>query len=232
MIYKHTRVSHSIYCIFVTTTALFSLFLTSCASQPVYDLPDLAERIPAQTWAWECERNFAFVARREGDAMWLFLPSHAVQLPRIKDDDGASYRSANIRFHQKNGQAQLELPDGRYEHCQNNIQRAAWEHARLNGVDFRATGNAPDWVLEITLDGGIQLTMSPGDTTYSFATPEPLVIESDRKTLYSTQNKANQIIVELTGTSCRDTSTGETREVTVNISIDDNRLKGCGGALH
>lgn len=212
--------------------AFISLLLTSCARHPVHRLPAIAEHVTARTWAWECERNFAFVTRQEGDAMWLFLPSHAVQLPRIKGGDGTTYRSTDIRFQQQDNHAQLELPDSRYEHCRNNIQRAAWEHAKLNGVDFRATGDAADWVLEITLDSDMQLVMDSDDTTYSFVTPEPLIIESDRRTLYSAQNRTHQIIVELTGKPCRDTSTGEARDVTVNINIDERRLNGCGSALH
>jgi len=215
-----------------TTLALILLLLAGCTHQPVLKPLSEPEHLPAQTRAWECERNFAFVSREEGGAIWLFLPGHAVQLPRVDDSSGASYRGKDIHFRQNNGQAQLELPDQYYEHCRNNRQRAAWENAKLNGVDFRATGNAPDWTLEITLDGDMQLVTGSKDTTYHFVTPEPLVIESARKTLYSAQNKAHQIIVELSGTPCHDISTGETREVTVNISLDEHRLKGCGGALH
>ena len=212
--------------------ALILLSLAGCARQPVLEPLDEPRHATAKTYAWECERNFAFVAREEGDAMWLFLPGHAVQLPRLEDGPGTSYRGAGIYLNHQNGQARLVTPDNRYEHCQNNTQRAVREHAKLNGVDFRATGSAPDWTLEITLDGDLQLVTDPGNTTYRFTTPEPVVIESVRKTLYSAQNEAHQIVVELEGTACSDAGTGETHEVTVNISIDDRRLKGCGGALH
>lgn len=212
--------------------ALVLLILAGCARQPVLEPLGIHEPVPAQTWAWECERNFAFVAREEGNAIWLFLPGHAIQLPRVDDSSGASYRNTEVRFQHKNGQARLELPDDHYEHCQNNTRRAAREHAKLNGVDFRATGNTPDWILEITLDSDMQLVTGSNDTTHLFKTPQPLIIESERKTLYSAQNKTHQIIVELVGTPCRDARTGDTSEVTVNISIDDQQLQGCGGALH
>jgi len=211
---------------------LILLLLASCARQPVLEPLEEPGGAPAQTFAWECERNFAFVAREEGDAIWLFLPGHAVQIPRVEDGPGTSYQGSDIRLNHQNGQASLELPDGNYEHCQNNTRRAAREHAKLNGVDFLATGNAPDWTLEITLDGVMRLVTGADDTTYRFNTPEPVVIESEQKTLYSAQTPGHQIVIELVGSSCRDASTNETHEVTVNISINDRRLKGCGGALH
>ena len=212
--------------------ALAFLFLTACARHPVLEPLDTPKSESAQTYVWECERNFAFVAHQEGNAIWLFLPDHAVQLPAVKNNSGSSYRSTDISFDYRDGQATLELPEGRYEHCRNNAQRAAWEHAKLSGVDFRATGIAPDWILEITLDGNMRLINKSDGSNYRFVTPKPLVLENERKTLYSTQNKAHQIIVELVGKQCRDINTGVTREVTVNISIDDQKLQGCGGALH
>ncbi len=164
--------------------------------------------------------------------MWLFLPGHAIQLPRVDSHSGNQYRGKDIVFQQNDGQAQLDVSGSHYEHCHNNPQRAAWEDAKLNGVDFRATGSTPDWILELTLDGDMQLVTGADHKHYDFTTPEPVIIESARKTLYSAQNKSHQIIVELNGKPCRDPVTGETREVTVNISLDDRHLKGCGSALH
>jgi uncharacterized membrane protein len=216
----------------VLTLALILLWLTGCARQPVLKPLVAPEPILAQTHAWECERNFAFVSHQEGDAMWLFLPGHAVQLPRVVDGPDTNYRSTNIRFQHHDGQARLELPDNHYEHCRNNPQRAIREHAKLNGVDFLASGNAPDWTLEITLNGNMQLVTGADNTTYRFITPEPLILESERKTLYSTQNRTDQIIVELTDSPCRDSNTNEIHEITVHISLNDLRLRGCGSALH
>lgn len=65
------------------------LLLAGCARQPVLEPLYTPARAPTQTYAWECERNFAFVARREGDAMWLFLPGRAVKLPRVEASSGA-----------------------------------------------------------------------------------------------------------------------------------------------
>ncbi|TCK18859.1 putative membrane protein [Thiogranum longum] len=214
------------------THALILLLLAGCARHPVLEPLGEPKLTAARTWAWECESNFAFVAREEGNAMWLFLPDHAVQLRRVDDNSGPRYQSKEILFRHKNGQARLELAGTRYEHCRNNPLRAAREHARLNGIDFRATGNAPDWILEIKLDGDMQLVTGPDKTAYHFVTPEPLVIESEHKTLYSARNKHHQVVVELTGTPCHDATIGEMYEVSVNISLDDRKLKGCGGALH
>ncbi len=212
--------------------ALILLFFTGCARHPVLGPLNEPKLATAHTWAWECESNFAFVAREEGHAMWLFLPDHAVQLRRVDDDSGPRYQSKEVLFRHKNGRAWLELAGTPYQYCRNNPQRAAREHARLNGVDFRATGNAPDWTLEIKLGGDMKLVTGTDKTVYHFVTPEPLVIESEHKTLYSARNKHHQVVVELAGTPCHDANTGEVHEITVNISLDERRLKGCGGALH
>jgi len=235
MLFTHNHSQHNFY--FEQsrqiTTAFILLLLSACTSQPTRKDLLTKRPIPVQTRAWECERNFAFVSREEGKVIWLFLPDHAVQLPRTGEANGAtSFRGTAIVFRQHGGQAWLELPDASYEHCRNNVERAARETAKLDGVDFQASGHAPDWVLDITLDGDMRLSTGPDHTRYTFRTPDPIIIESERETLYSTQNRAHQVIVELSGVPCRDTTSGETREVTVNISLDDRRLKGCGSALH
>ncbi len=220
-------------CLGTTAGAALILLITSgCARQPVLEPLTYPDPASPQTRAWECERNFAFVSRREGDAIWLFLPGQAVQLPGTEDGPSNRYRSATIDFQYRGEHAQLKLPDVTYKHCRNNTQASAREHARLNGVDFRASGHSPDWILDITLDGDMQLVTGADHALLIFTTPEPLILEHERKTLYTTQNKRHQIIVELTGNSCRDLRTGETHEVTVKISLDDRRLQGCGGALH
>lgn len=212
-------------------SALTLLLLSGCARQPVLEPLAPPGHPVVQTRAWECGGNFSFVTREEGQVIWLFLPDRALQLLQDRNSSGKRFHSKDIDFIQQGNTASLKLPDTRYDDCRNNVQRAAREHARLNGADFRATGKAPDWALEITLDGDMQLVTGADKTIYHFVTPDPLVIESERKTLYSTRNRHHQIVVELTGTPCHD-SNGETHEVSVNISLDDRRLKGCGGALH
>lgn len=212
-------------------SALTLILLSSCARQPVLEPLEPPGHPVVQIRAWECEKNFSFVTREEGQVIWLFLPGRALQLPRDRNSSGTRFHSKEIDFIQEGDTARLRLPDTRYDYCRNNAQRAAREQARFSGADFRAAGEAPDWTLEITLGGDMQLVTGADKTTYHFVTPEPLVIESERKTLYSTQNRHHQIVVELTGTPCHD-SNGETHEVSVNISLDDRQLKGCGGALH
>jgi len=216
-----------------TGSALLILALVSgCARSPTLETLDGPGPAQAQTLALECERNFAFVARTEADAAWLFLPGRAVQLPRDKGGIGDNYSGAGIHFRYRHGRAQLELPDTRYLHCQNNPRRAAREHAKLNGIDFRATGAAPDWSFELTLDSDMELLTLPDRTRYRFTTPEPEVLEQARKTLYSAHNKSHQIVIELADTPCHNPGTKEALDVTVRIWLDDRVFRGCGGALH
>ncbi len=109
-----------------------------------------ATDIKIQTYVYECPDDFGFVARIENDKAWLFLPGNTVDLPRVASTSGTNYASGGITFWSKGDVATIETDSISRINCNNNRARAIWEHAKLNGVDFRATGNEPGWYLEIS----------------------------------------------------------------------------------
>jgi membrane-bound inhibitor of C-type lysozyme len=185
----------------------------------------------ARTFVFECEDSYNFTARFSENAVWLFLPTQAVQLPQVRSGSGAKYSGSGITFWSKGRSAILETADTSYFGCQNNPAKAIWEHARLNGVDFRATGNEPGWTLEITLDQDMVFTTHYGESSYRFLTPEPDINPSVRETSYLVENADHQMSVRLKGQSCQDSVSGETVAVTVTIELDGARYAGCGKAL-
>ena len=185
-----------------------------------------------QTFIYECEGGFTFTARTTDQAAWLFLPGEAVQLPRVPAVRGNTYRGTQITLTSDGANATLESGSSSYRHCRNNRAKAIWEHARLNGVDFRATGNEPGWNVEITLDQDIVLITDYGTSTYRFATPDPDVDQAARTTTYTAVDEKHQLKVLLQSQPCIDSMSGDPFEVTVTVFLDDSQYRGCGTALH
>jgi len=104
-----------------------------------------------------------------------------------------------------------------------------WHKAKLRGVAFRAIGQEPGWLLEITNGEEILLVTDYGQMRTSMPYVEPVVYQEERRTQYVVD--AFDTIVEIRGENCTDTMSGESFEVSVTLFLADKELKGCGRAL-
>ena len=106
----------------------------------------------AKTYVYECPNEYNFTVSTEGEQAWLFLPEQTIRVTQVPAASGTKYQDKQITFWAKGNNARLQLGKKTYEACTNNRAKAIWEHAKLNGVDFRALGNEPGWNLEIIRD--------------------------------------------------------------------------------
>lgn len=105
-----------------------------------------------------------------------------------------------------------------------------WHKAKLRGVSFRAIGQEPGWLLEITTGTEILLSTDYGQTKTHYQYTEPEVDVENRRTHYMTGDGDVEILIE--GTNCTDVMSGEQFSVTVTVTLENKRLSGCGRALH
>ena len=105
-----------------------------------------------------------------------------------------------------------------------------WHEAKLRGVAFRAVGQEPGWLLEITTGTEILLVLDYGQNRKSFPYVEPIVYQEERMTRYIIDE--GELTIEIRGQRCHDVMSGEQFEVSVTIIMPDRRLAGCGRALY
>jgi uncharacterized membrane protein len=183
----------------------------------------------AGTFYFECDDQFSFVARVEEGHVWLFMKDVTVNLPRRRSASGKKYQSTGYLFWIKGNGALLE--SDRRRQCKNNHARAVWEAARLDGVDFRAVGNEPAWLLELAGDR-VVLETDYGTSRYEFRAPQADVDVEARITRYQVAENGQALTLELKGQRCKDTMSGEIFPTRVSVTLNGRILKGCGRALH
>jgi len=213
------------------------ILVPACTSQPpeeaeVIDAESLHPGAEAQTFVYECGEDYSFVARIEGRKAWLFLPDRTVPLPQIPSGSGAKFSDGQITFWSRGEDALVILGEQEQYSCRNNRIHAIWEHAKLNGVSFRAVGNEPGWHLEITMQERIVLVTDYGESRLEFAVPEPDTDQRARTTTYRIQDGEHDLTILIEGRSCQDTMSGEEFEAAVTVTLDGRTLSGCGRALH
>jgi len=104
-----------------------------------------------------------------------------------------------------------------------------WHQAKLRGVAFRAIGQEPGWLLEITNGEEILLVTDYGSTRTSMPYVEPVAYQEERRTQYVVGDYNTTI--EIRGEPCTDVMSGESFEVSVTLFLDNKELHGCGRAL-
>lgn len=200
--------------------------------QEIHPASDSQAQADPRTFVFECPNDFTFTARIEGQTAWLFLPGKTVSLPQVPSASGAKYSDGQTTFWNKGDAALLETGEDRHQECSNNRARAIWEHAKLNGVDFRAVGNEPGWHLELKRGETILLVSDYGQSRYTFETPTPLEDAKTGTTTYRVQNQEHDLEIQLQSRPCRDSMSGELLETKVTVNLDGRTYQGCGRALH
>lgn len=184
------------------------------------------------TAVYLCDGGYRFIARYAAQHAWLFLPSETIRLRRVAAASGTRYSDGEITLWSRGDETMLDVGSEAYRGCRNDHRAAIWEHAKLNGVDFRAVGNEPGWSLEISNDTDILFVTDYGANEYRF---EDASVTSDpamRETRFRASNGHAEVEVLLIGTPCSDSMSDEVFETTVAISFGGEGYRGCGRALH
>ena len=187
-----------------------------------------AETKEKRVFVYNCSDNYTFVAEVQKDEAWLFLPSKTVKATQHKSASGVKYSVDNIVYRSKGYEATLDVGKKRYR-CKNDGIAATFERAKLNGVAFRAIGNEPGWILEITSDKQVLFLTNLGQDKTYFEVIEKFSDYSS--TEYEMHSNNNIMHVRIENSRCRDTMVDRVYESTVYINFDGVNMKGCGKAL-
>ncbi len=221
----------------ILIAVLTSIIFSSCSNHKPYEQETtrnshLTVSKKNQTYVFTCSDDFHFIVNIEGKTAWLFLPDQTVQLTQTTTDSKSLYKGNSFLLKIHEQVAELQSAKRHYQNCRNNAAKAVWEHAKLNGIDFRAIGNEPGWSLDITKAGNIWFISNYGQSHYQFKTPEPIIYRQAHITKYTVHNEAHKLEVILKSKSCSDDMSGEIFETTVTVILDDHRYRGCGMTLH
>jgi len=106
---------------------------------------------------------------------------------------------------------------------------SVWDKARMRGVSFRAIGQEPGWLLEITRDAEILLVTDYGTNRKAHAYVTPQIDEEARRTQYHLH--ADDTIIKIIDKPCMDSMSGEPFSASVTIITPERTLTGCGRTL-
>ena len=106
-----------------------------------------------------------------------------------------------------------------------------WRDAKARGVQFRAVGQEPGWILDVREDGGIDIEADYGEAVYHLAPVDPEVDPGAGRTVYRVETEAHRATIVIDDEPCRDVMSGWPYEATVSMTLDGREYRGCGRRL-
>ncbi|MEQ1493142.1 MAG: hypothetical protein ABL932_21590 [Terricaulis sp.] len=106
-------------------------------------------------------------------------------------------------------------------------QMPSWDAARAAGVDFRAVGQEPGWIVDVYTQNRIVALLDYGQTLIEFPRNAP-TNPAEGSTRYESQANGHSIAMTVRRFPCEDAMSGEAYPATVEVVVDGRTLNGCG----
>ena len=208
--------------------ALMVLALGACSTAP----PQAAHESEAmQVQQWRCG-DMLLETQPLKDGLILRLPGGDHRLRPEATASGARY--ANDRgqgFWSKGAEEALLWPDAASPPlgCQPSTQDSPWLQAQREGIQLRAAGNEPGWLLEAHAGGPLVLWLDYGRQRLSLHTRHAL--SGAGRYAATTEDQGQNLTIEVEETTCRDSMSGTRFPLQVRVLREDAPpLDGCGRA--
>mgnify|MGYP001377394541 CR=1 FL=1 len=112
----------------------------------------------------------------------------------------------------------------------NLARMAPADGLRAAGVDFRAVGQEPGWILDIYTRGTIKMIWAYGENYAEFGVGAPNTGQ-EGVTRYEVSSDGRSLVVTIRRAPCEDVMSGEAYPSTVEVVVDGTTLNGCGRSV-
>jgi uncharacterized membrane protein len=190
--------------------------------------PRPAASVPG-TYVYACADGYTFAVDVAGDSATIELVTREHTLPRVPAASGARYEANDLVFWVQGAEAMLDAGPSQHRDCQAARAESPWDKARLLGVEFRALGQEPGWIVDVHPDRWIRYLGDYGETRLAFPAAAPR--RDGASITYSTEAGDHALEVVFRRTPCRDAMSGQPFDFTVSLRVDGRTLDGCGRRL-
>jgi len=207
-----------------------TMALGGCASNGSERSGSADEATPPSS-VYQCSDR-RLVARFEDGAVLLALPEGPVRLSRQIAAAGSRYGNGDITFWTQGNTATLTGRNRSTAHCRLHEAAGAWEDARLRGIDFRAVGETPAWILEIDRGDSVYLVLEGRAAPMILPRPVASFDPEGDQTFYRARSKSHVLLVTVHGDRCDRPMEGERALNLVTIRLDGQEFEGCGRTIY
>lgn len=207
-------------CIAMRILLVLALLLSACSA------PVEQERFLG---AYRCEADVVFEAWQRAAGLRIDLMGQEHVLQTVASDELQHYAGENLEAWQEEDRFLVLLGSRRYECALDETVMRAIER----GVDYRAVGQEPGWLLEIFRDEKMVLHYDYGGERAEFSYDRPQ--RGEGAMTYQLESGEQQLVVRMAIAPCHDAMSGQPYPDTVSVYYRDEtlerELQGCGRPL-
>ena len=142
------------------------------------------------------------------------------------------YREGDVTLDLADASVELHVADEQFTDCRENRLRSVWEHAKLSGASFRATGEDPAWYLEIRDGDRLEFRSALNAAPLELPMSEVRLEAGAAGASYRSAGIGSEFVAEVSATSCTVDDGLGLSGVTVVVTEGGRRYGGCGRPLH
>lgn len=189
------------------------------------------EPVDGSDWlAWRCGEIPVDVLFEGEQRAQVVLPWRDLSLGPVVSASGARYGEEQHEFWTRgDSEAILILPGQSAIECQRAEQLSPSTRARQRGVWFRASGNEPGWLIEVSESEQpvLRLVLDHGSRELLFEQVDVLPGQAG----FTAEAPGNQAEIRLVQEQCQDSMSGWVFPVRVEMTLNDMTLVACGREL-
>ena len=189
---------------------------------------------PGERINFQCNEVALGAAAADGDAVRLSYSGQRLELPAIDSATGTRYADdqGNEMLIKDDGSGVLVLSGEQRRDCVRSDRASPWDLAADNGVTYRAVGQEPGWLVEVTAGEGDESATLTAHLDYGQRLLEVLDLERDGEENFSGSTATGaQVELAIQERECVDTMSGERFRTAASLVVDGQQYEGCGSWL-
>lgn len=181
------------------------------------------------TYAFTCPDGTVFGVELGRDTAIVEVGIRSDTLSRVPGTE-VRYEGDDVVFRSRGSGATLTVGANEHSGCDGAAASSSWEKARLLGIEFRALGQEPGWILDIHPARWIRYIGDYGETRLLMPPVDPVRDSAGTRT-YRAETASHTLTAVIREEPCRDAMSGRPFSHTVTITVNGQELSGCGRRL-
>ncbi|MES3629458.1 MAG: MliC family protein [Longimonas sp.] len=175
---------------------------------------------------YTCTIDMSFAVTREADdRVHLHLPGETRTATLVESASGSRYDGPSVSYWSHEDEARLVVDGTSYDSCAKRTAEGPWADAEDAGVDVRAAGNEPGWMVTLTHGDSLTALLNYGMTEHAGPAPDPQSINGSTRYRFTVDGAPATLTVE--PTPCHDSMRGDIFPATATLIHEELSYPGC-----